>query len=46
MVLNDVYDVETDARERPYRPIPSGRISLNKAQSLGYGLLLCGVGLG
>jgi len=46
MALNDVYDVETDARERPDRPIPSGRISLSRAQSLGYSLLLCGVGLG
>jgi len=46
MVLNDVYDVEADTRERPERPIPSGRISLNRAQTLGYGLLLCGVGLG
>ena len=26
MVLNDVYDVEIDRRERPDRPLPSGRI--------------------
>ena len=28
MVLNDVFDAEIDADERPERPIPSGRVSL------------------
>ena len=46
MVLNDVYDVEVDSRDRPARPIPSGRVSLGTARGLGYGMLLCGVGLG
>lgn len=46
MVLNDVYDVEVDRLDRPDRPIPSGRISLAVARSLGFGLLLGGVGLG
>ncbi len=27
MVLNDVFDAQLDARERPERPIPSGRIA-------------------
>ena len=27
MVLNDVFDADVDARERPWRPIPSGRVS-------------------
>ena len=46
MVLNDVYDHEIDARDRPERPIPSGRVSLGTARGVGYGMLLCGVGLG
>jgi len=45
MVLNDVYDVEVDARERPFRPIPSGQISLGWATWLGYEMLLVGVAL-
>ena len=47
MVLNDVFDAEVDARERPGRPIPSGRVSLAKAQLVGWGLLtggtICGL---
>lgn len=43
MVLNDVFDREVDARERPTRPIPSGRISVRSAQALGGLLLLGGV---
>ena len=46
MVLNDVYDREVDARERPHRPIPSGRVLLTQARWLGYGLLLAGMALG
>lgn len=43
MVLNDVFDVEQDADERPFRPIPSGRISVTGARTLGWGLLAAGV---
>jgi len=43
MVLNDVFDVEQDTRERPHRPIPSGAISLGVAQQIGWGLLAGGV---
>ncbi|HEX4145365.1 MAG TPA: UbiA family prenyltransferase [Pirellulales bacterium] len=43
MVLNDVFDAELDARERPRRPIPSGRISRASAARLGIGLLLLGI---
>ncbi len=39
VVLNDVFDREVDARERPERPIPSGRVSVAAAQRLGWGLL-------
>ncbi len=28
VVLNDVFDLERDRRERPERPLPSGRVSL------------------
>lgn len=46
MVLNDVYDLEVDAKERPGRPLPSGRISAAWAKWLGYELLLVGLALG
>ena len=46
MVLNDVFDVELDRRERPERPIPSGRISLDAARRLGWRLLTLGVVVG
>lgn len=43
MVLNDVFDAESDARERPERPIPSRRVSRKRAAVLGWGLLAAGV---
>ena len=43
MALNDVYDAEIDARERPRRPIPSGRVSLEFARRFGFGLMLLGL---
>lgn len=46
MVLNDVWDVEQDRRERPWRPIAAGRISLFQARRVGFGLLCSGVVLG
>jgi len=46
MVLNDVYDAQIDAEERPQRPIPSGRVSLRFARWLGYELLGLGVAAG
>lgn len=46
MVLNDYFDREQDARERPFRPIPSGRVPLRAAIALGAGLLSGGVALG
>jgi len=45
MVLNDAFDREIDARERPERPIPSGRISLATVWSLGGVLLASGVAI-
>ena len=41
MVLNDCYDYAEDCRDRPGRPLPSGRIGLNSAWLLGW-LLLAG----
>ncbi len=46
MVLNDVFDYDIDLKERPQRPLPSGRIALGSARTLGYGMLLAGVVLG
>jgi hypothetical protein len=43
VVLNDLFDLPRDARQRPERPLPSGRISPAAAQRLGGGLLLSGV---
>lgn len=43
MVWNDFFDVEQDRRERPFRPIPSGRVSRRAAALLGAGLMVCGM---
>ena len=34
VVLNDYFDVEVDRRERPFRPLPSGNISKERAMSI------------
>lgn len=39
MYLNDAFDAEIDARERPERPIPSGRVSRGFVFALGFGAL-------
>jgi 4-hydroxybenzoate polyprenyltransferase len=46
MVLNDVFDRDVDAQERPGRPIPSGRISVAFARRLGFGMLIAGGAFG
>ncbi len=43
MILNDVFDVEQDRRERPRRPLPSGRITARDAAAIGRTLLILGV---
>jgi 4-hydroxybenzoate polyprenyltransferase len=43
MVWNDYFDREQDRRERPFRPLPSGRISARQAVYLGTTLLIAGV---
>jgi len=45
MVLNDAFDATLDAKERPERPIPSGRILRATAFRVGFVLLLSGVAL-
>lgn len=45
MVLNDYFDREVDALERPERPIPSGQVSPGVALALGLGLAATGVAL-
>ncbi len=45
MCLNDAFDAEIDAKERPERPIPSGRATRAQVLALGYGMLACGLAL-
>ncbi len=46
MVLNDVFDLDIDAVERPKRPLPSGQIDAAWARRLGLTLLGLGVACG
>ncbi|MEZ6087231.1 MAG: UbiA family prenyltransferase [Pirellulaceae bacterium] len=43
MILNDLWDLEVDRRERPGRPLPAGRIQVAAARRAGWGLLLFGI---
>jgi 4-hydroxybenzoate polyprenyltransferase len=43
MVWNDIFDVAQDRRERPYRPLPSGRVSRRSALACGIGLMGAGL---
>jgi 4-hydroxybenzoate polyprenyltransferase len=43
--LNDYFDADVDAVERPTRPIPSGRVSRTGALAFGVALLVGGVAL-
>jgi 4-hydroxybenzoate polyprenyltransferase len=45
MYLNDAYDAEIDARERPERPIPSGEVSAETVFTLGFGMMALGLAL-
>jgi 4-hydroxybenzoate polyprenyltransferase len=44
MVWNDVFDLAEDRRDRPFRPLPSGRITVRTAGLLAGGLTLAGTG--
>src|SRR5690606_24544782 len=43
VVFNDVFDADLDARERPERPIPSGKVSVGGATRLAMVLFFVGV---
>ena len=43
MVWNDIFDRAEDAQARPFRPIPSGRVSLRAAVVLGVFLIALGL---
>jgi len=43
MFLNDAFDAEIDARERPQRPIPAGKVSRGAVWKWGFTLLALGV---
>lgn len=45
MFLNDAFDREIDARERPERPIPSGEVRAATVFDAGFALLLAGIAL-
>lgn len=45
IVLNDIADIEIDRRERPDRPLPSGRIAIQGALKLLISLAVAGIAL-
>ncbi|MCQ2001121.1 SCO3242 family prenyltransferase [Arthrobacter zhaoxinii] len=45
MALNDYADRDVDARERPQRPLPSGRVSAGSALAAASALTVAGLGL-
>jgi hypothetical protein len=44
MVWNDYFDLEQDKRERPFRPLASGRVTVGTAFRLGVVLMVLGLG--
>jgi hypothetical protein len=45
MYLNDFFDREIDARDRPGRPIDAGEVRAGTVSSIGFGLLATGIAL-
>jgi 4-hydroxybenzoate polyprenyltransferase len=45
MVWNDYFDLDQDRKERPGRPLASGRVSLRAAVWMGIGFMVMGVAL-
>jgi 4-hydroxybenzoate polyprenyltransferase len=43
MIWNDYFDLDQDRKERPGRPLASGRITLKTAALLGFGMMLGGI---
>src|SRR3984885_2786655 len=42
MVWNDYFDLEEDRRDRSFRPLPSGKITVKRAVYIGTALLVLG----
>jgi 4-hydroxybenzoate polyprenyltransferase len=45
MYLNDAFDADIDARERPGRPIPSGQVSAKTVSAMGCAMLMVGISI-
>ena len=45
MIMNDVFDRDIDLKERPSRPVPSGRIAPSRARQAAVTLNVAGLGL-
>jgi len=45
MYLNDAFDADVDAVQRPQRPIPAGRVSRRTVFAAGYTMLAAGIAL-
>ena len=43
MAVNDIYDLEVDRVNRPDRPLPGGRVSVQEATMLSYVMLVVGM---
>jgi UbiA prenyltransferase family len=43
MYLNDAYDAEIDAQERPGRPIPAGQVRAETVFAVGFGMMALGL---
>jgi 4-hydroxybenzoate polyprenyltransferase len=43
MILNDVFDLQRDAVERPQRPLPSGEVKVGSAKKIAWTLLTAGI---
>ena len=39
VIFNDYFDIEIDRKERPFRPLPSGSISAQRAKKIAIGLM-------
>ncbi|MFH1403137.1 MAG: UbiA family prenyltransferase [Candidatus Altiarchaeota archaeon] len=44
-MLNDYFDIESDKTNKPWRPIPSGRITKSDALMLGIAFFMIGIGI-
>jgi 4-hydroxybenzoate polyprenyltransferase len=42
MILNDLWDLEEDTRERPGRPLPAGLITVSVARKAAWGFMVAG----